>query len=173
MVRAVLATLRVGRWIGAYRSFPITPSIGDAGLEDASKPLVWRLAADLVPFAVLILDDAGHVLDANLTAVKLTGVERTHLRRRPLTDLVEPADRRRAAIMSQQPLQRRQGWRLGIRTPTSSAIVAFDCWPVRIGEEEGLVLIGRQPQGGRDRTEPSTAYLAEQAELGDGGPVPT
>ncbi|HLH70937.1 MAG TPA: PAS domain-containing protein [Candidatus Dormibacteraeota bacterium] len=170
MIGTALATLRAGGSIGARRLPPASPPTA-VTLESASEPFVWRLAADLVPSAVLILDRTGHVLDANLAAARLAGAERASLQRRPLTDLVEPVDRPRAATTYQRPLQRRQGWRLSIRTPTSPTTVAFDCWPVRIGEEEGLVLIGHQLHG--DRAVPSTVRVGEQGGLGDGEPAPT
>ncbi len=172
VVRMAFAALRLGgstRPVGPPSS---PPAAGDAAGQGTPEPPVWRSAADLVPSAVLILDEEGHVLDANLAAAELAGAERSSLRHRSLVDLVDPADRHRAATVWRRPFRQRRGWRLNIRTATSPIPVAFDCWPVRIGDQDRLVLIGREPRDDPGGTLPSTARVAGRAGLGDGEPAP-
>ena len=170
LLRVALAGFRLG---GPARAIGTPLRSPPARLRGAREPAVWRSAADLLPSPVLILDEGGHVLDLNLAAAELAGAERARLQRRPLVDLVEPADRHRAAIVCRRPLRARREWRLSIRTPSSSVPITFDCWPVRVANAERLLLIGREPGDDRGDRVPSRARAAAPARPGDGEPALT
>lgn len=108
---------------------------------------MWRAVADLQPELILILDDAGSILDANIACARATGTLRGRLRGTRLLDLVDPYDRAKAVRVYRPRLTPRRGWELNLRTSVHSGLFSFDCWPIRDGEDHRLVMIGRELSG--------------------------
>jgi PAS domain S-box-containing protein len=106
-------------------------------------PGLWRTVADLLPELIVVLDDRGAIVDANIACARAAGVLRGDLRGTRLIDLVDPYDRAKAVrVYRPRPAQRR-GWELNLRTRMLTGLVSFDCWPVRDGERRRVVMVGR------------------------------
>ena len=65
----------------------------------------------------------------------------------PTATLAERPDQVRAAGIAASPLRQRMGWAVRLRTAGSRAVLSFDCWPVRYGQDRLLVLVGRASPG--------------------------
>ncbi|HEV7464774.1 MAG TPA: MerR family transcriptional regulator [Candidatus Dormibacteraeota bacterium] len=106
-------------------------------------PGLWRTVADLLPELIVVLDDEGAIVDANIACARAAGVLRGRLRGTRLIDLVDPYDRAKAVrVYRPRPAQRR-GWELNLRTRMLTGLVSFDCWPVREGGHRRVVMVGR------------------------------
>jgi PAS domain S-box-containing protein len=106
-------------------------------------PGLWRTVADLLPELIVILDERGAIVDANIACARAAGVLRGDLRGTRLIDLVDPYDRAKAVrVYRPHPAQRR-GWELNLRTRMLTGLVSFDCWPVREGGQRRVVMVGR------------------------------
>jgi PAS domain S-box-containing protein len=117
------------------------PVLADDLSVDA--PGLWRIVADLLPELILVLDDRGAIVDANIACARAAGVLRGDLRGTRLLDLVDPYDRAKAVrIYRPRPAQRR-GWELNLRTRMLTGLVSFDCWPVREGGRRRVVMVGK------------------------------
>jgi PAS domain S-box-containing protein len=108
---------------------------------------MWRAVADLQPELILILDDAGSILDANIACARATGTLRGRLRGTRLLDLVDPYDRAKAVRIYRPRLTQRRAWELNLRTSVRAGLFSFDCWPIRDGEDRRLAMIGRDLGG--------------------------
>lgn len=102
---------------------------------------VWRVALDLVPAPVLLLNSRGRIVDANDAAARLVGIPREELRRRHFKELVAPKDQRRASMIYGVPMMQRYGFRLGLRSAARTASLQFDCWPVRASRDRRLMVL--------------------------------
>ena len=102
---------------------------------------VWRVALDLVPAPVLLLNSRGRIVDANDAAARLVGMPREELRRRHFKELVAPKDQRRASMIYGVPMMQRHGFRLGLRSAARTASLQFDCWPVRASRDRRLMVL--------------------------------
>ena len=51
-------------------------------------------------------------------------------------------DRAKAVTAFRPPFQRRRGWELNLRLPGDGRLFAFDCLPIRFGENQLLIVIG-------------------------------
>jgi PAS domain S-box-containing protein len=117
------------------------PVLGDD--VPVEPPGLWRTVADLLPELIVVLDDQGAIVDANIACARAAGVLRGELRGTRLIDLVDPYDRAKAVrVYRPRPAQRR-GWELNLRTRMLTGLVSFDCWPVRDGAQRRVVLVGR------------------------------
>jgi PAS domain S-box-containing protein len=139
--------LAVGFAQGRVEEPPEAPVDGSDPLlaRDLSvePPGLWRTVADLLPELIVVLDDQGAIVDANIACARAAGVLRGDLRGTRLIDLVDPYDRAKAVrIYRPRPAQRR-GWELNLRTRMLTGLVSFDCWPVRDGEQRRVVMVGR------------------------------
>jgi PAS domain S-box-containing protein len=106
-------------------------------------PGLWRTVADLLPELILVLDDQGAIVDANIACARAAGALRGDLRGSRLIDLVDPYDRAKAVrVYRPRPAQRR-GWELNLRTRMLTGLVSFDCWPVRDGGQRRVVMVGK------------------------------
>jgi PAS domain S-box-containing protein len=106
-------------------------------------PGLWRTVADLLPELIVVLDDRGAIVDANIACARAAGVLRGDLRGTRLIDLVDPYDRAKAVrVYRPRPAQRR-GWELNLRTRMLTGLVSFDCWPVRDGGQRRVVMVGQ------------------------------
>lgn len=101
---------------------------------------VWRVALDLVPAPVLLLNSRGRIVDANDAAARLVGMPREELRRRHFKELVAPKDQRRASMIYGVPMMQRHGFRLGLRSARTASL-QFDCWPVRASRDRRLMVL--------------------------------
>jgi PAS domain S-box-containing protein len=109
----------------------------------SEPPGLWRTVADLLPELIVVLDDKGAIVDANIACARAAGVLRGHLRGTPLIDLVDPYDRAKAVRIYRPPLAPRRGWELNLRTRMLTGLVSFDCWPVWEGRLRRVVMVGR------------------------------
>ena len=135
---------------------PAAPADGDDDPRSAAQDLppddagMWRTVADLQPELILVLDDSGSIVDANIACARIAGMLRGRLRGTRLLDLVDPYDRAKAArVYRPRPTQRR-GWELNLRTRIRAGLFSFDCWPIRDGERRRLVMIGRDVDARRE-----------------------
>lgn len=103
----------------------------------------WRAVADWLPLLIAVLDDAGRIVDANVTLAAAAGRPRERLRGARLAEFADPYDRAKAVAAFRPPFQRRIGWELNLRLPGRQGLYAFDCVPVRTGERQLLIVIGR------------------------------
>lgn len=111
----------------------------------------WRSVADLLPSLILLLDEGGRIVDANIAVARITGQLRRELRGTRFLDLVEPHDRAKAARAYRAPLQQRRGWELNLRTKSAQGLYSLDCWPIRQGNGWLVACIGRDlSQAGLD-----------------------
>jgi PAS domain-containing protein len=110
-------------------------------MDGGADPL--RLVADLVPEVVVMVDTQGRVAHANTAFARLCEVTVGHVRGTPLADYVDPFDRAKAVQAYQEPLRRRRGWELNLRTARRRAFFSFDCWPITAAEGPLMVLVGR------------------------------
>jgi PAS domain S-box-containing protein len=116
------------------------PAVLEAPVEHGG---LWRTVADLLPELIVILDEEGTILDANIACARATGTLRGRLRGVRLTDLVDPYDRAKAVRMYRPRPAQRRGWELNLRTHMLTGLFSFDCWPIREGEHRRLVMVGR------------------------------
>ncbi len=113
------------------------------GRASGEPPGLWRTVADLLPEIIVVLDDEGAIVDANIACARAAGVLRGDLRGTRLVDLVDHYDRAKAVrVYRPRPAQRR-GWELNLRTRMLTGLVSFDCWPVWEGERRRVVMVGR------------------------------
>ena len=118
-----------------------------ADLSRGDEETRWRAVADLLPSVLCILDTRGDIIDTNMAFARMAGVLRPRLRRMRFLDLVEPADRAKAARIYRPRPQRRRGWELNLRTAMLSGIFAFDSHVVPTATSAFIVLIGRDLAG--------------------------
>jgi PAS domain S-box-containing protein len=139
--------------VGSAQGSLDEPAGPDAGTEEhgASPPdlaveegSLWRAVSDLQPELILILDESGSILDANIACARAAGTLRGRLRGTRLLDLVDPYDRAKAVRVYRPRLTQRRDWELNLRTAVRAGLFSFDCWPVRDGEHRRLVMIGRE-----------------------------
>jgi PAS domain S-box-containing protein len=109
----------------------------------SEPPGLWRTVADLLPELIVVLDDRGAIVDANIACARAAGVLRGHLRGTPLIDLVDPYDRAKAVRVYRPRPAPRRGWELNLRTRMLTGLVSFDCWPVWEGRLRRVVMVGR------------------------------
>lgn len=102
---------------------------------------VWRVALDMVPAPVLLLNSRGRIVDANDAAARQIGMPREELRRRHFKELIAPKDQHRASTVYGVPMMQRRGFRLGLRSATRTASLQFDCWPVRASRDRRLMVL--------------------------------
>lgn len=107
----------------------------------AVVPSVWRVALDLVPAPVMLLNGRGRIVDANDAAARYIGMPREELRRRHFKELIAPKDQRRASMVYGVPMMQRHGFRLGLRSATRTTSLQFDCWPIRASRDRRLMVL--------------------------------
>lgn len=120
----------------------VEPPLAESGSGDGDQA-PWRAVADLLPNVVCILDSAGRIVDTNMAFALLAGVLRMQLRGMRILDLVEPADRAKAARLYRPRPQRHRGWELNLRTCMFSGLFTFDLYVVTTMTGAWIVLIGR------------------------------
>jgi DNA-binding transcriptional MerR regulator len=109
--------------------------------KDGDVP--WRAVADFMPQLIAVLDGDGRVVDANVALASAAGRVREQLRGARFVEFVDPYDRAKAVTAFRPPFQRRRGWELNLRLPAGEGLFAFDCLPIRFGDHQLLVVIGR------------------------------
>ena len=126
----------------------VVPDTGEPGTPVRTAPAIdagtdpLRLAADLVPEVVVVVDGRGRIAHANTPFVRFCDVMPGQLRGAPFADFVDPFDRAKAVLTYQAPLRQRRDWELNLRTPRHRALFSFGCWPVAAPEGPMLVLVG-------------------------------
>ncbi|MBO0687185.1 MAG: MerR family transcriptional regulator [Candidatus Dormibacteraeota bacterium] len=108
-----------------------------------------RMAANLVPQAVVVLHEDGRIAEVNTAFVRFCDLMPGQLRGTPFADLVDPFDRAKAVETYREPLRQRRAWELNLRSARRVALYSFDCWPVKTGQGWRLVLIGHEVGNGR------------------------
>lgn len=103
----------------------------------------WRSVADLLPSLILILDQRGRIVDANIPVARAVGRLRRDLQGVRFIDLVEPHDRAKGARIYKAPLQQRRGWEINLKTRSLRGLFSFDCWPLRQPEGWLVACVGR------------------------------
>jgi DNA-binding transcriptional MerR regulator len=131
---------------------------------------VWRTAMDLVPAMVLLVDQAGRVLDANAAATRELGLARDQLAHRRFEELAVPGQRSRAAGLCDVPPRQRRDWQVELGAERSPLTRWFDCWPVRaVTGQQLLVLVGhREPAASRPTattSEPAPAPAGRHSKM--------
>jgi len=126
----------------------VVPDAGETGgpgraalaVDAGTDPL--RVAADLVPEVVVVVDARGRIAHANTPFVRFCDVLPGQLRGAAFADFVDPFDRAKAVLTYQAPLRQRRDWELNLRTQRHRALFSFCCWPVAAPEGPLLVLVG-------------------------------
>lgn len=118
------------------------------GEMDADVP--WRAVADFMPELIAVLNEDGCVVDANVALASAAGCVREQLRGARFVDFADPYDRAKAVTAFRPPLLRRKGWELNLRLPGGCGLYSFDCLPIRFGERQLLIVMGRPVPGASD-----------------------
>jgi PAS domain-containing protein len=130
----------------AMRGLAVTAPIRRGAGSGTGGPLLdpglWRGVADLLPELVLVLE-AGSIVDTNVAVARLTGTLREPLRGRRFLDIVEPFDRAKALIACLSPLRQCRASELHLRAAKGPSRYSFDGHPVWEDGRELLVMIGR------------------------------
>lgn len=105
---------------------------------DGYHPDHWRLAADVLPHLILVMDLHGRVVDANVAMARAANTVRSQLRGVSFADMVDPHDRAKAARLYLSPVEQRRNWALNLRLPKLTGLYAFDC---RLVPTEGPPLL--------------------------------
>jgi PAS domain S-box-containing protein len=121
----------------------IPPGEGQSADVAAVDQPVWRFIADQLGDLILILDEQGHTVDANLAMAQTVGLERGRMLNRPFSTLVDDPDRALAAEIAATPPRARRSWLVRVKAAGSVIVICFDCRPVRYEGERLLMLIGR------------------------------
>ena len=122
---------------------PMPPGEGQSADVAAVDQPVWRFIADQLGDLILILDEHGHTVDANLATAQAVGIERRRLLNRPFSTLVDDPDRALAAEIAATPPLARRSWLVRMKAAGSVIVICFDCRPVRYEGARLLMLIGR------------------------------
>ena len=127
----------------------------------------WRAVGDLLPSLLCILDRRGKVIDANMAFARMAGVLRPRLRGIPFLDVVEPADRAKAARLFRPPQQHRRGWELNLRSPMLTGLFTFDSYVVPTMTSAFIVLVGRDLSASGIELWPQTGPNADDVTSAD------
>ena len=109
------------------------------------------IVGDLVPEIVIVLDEAGCIMYANMPFLNLYDLAPGDLRGMSFADLVDPFDRAKAVQTYRGHTRQRRCWELNLATKRRRALFSFDCWPVRASREARTVLVGRDLGSDRDQ----------------------
>ncbi|HYW23081.1 MAG TPA: MerR family transcriptional regulator [Terriglobales bacterium] len=115
---------------------------------EADADVPWRAVADFLPELIAVLDEEGCVVDANVALASAAGRLREHLRGVRFVDFADPYDRAKAVTAFRQPFLRRKGWELNLRLPGGCGLYTFDCLPIRFGDRQLLIVMGRAVSAG-------------------------
>jgi PAS domain-containing protein len=108
------------------------------------EPDLWRLAADVLPNLMLLLDARGRIVDTNIAVVRATGMLRSRLCGVRFAEMVDPHDRARAVEVYRSPRPERRGWALNLRAAKLVGFFAFDFQPVGLGAHRLIAAVGHQ-----------------------------
>ncbi len=104
---------------------------------------IWRSVADYLPLLIAILDGRGVIVDANISLIRAIGRTRREVHGMRFVDLIDPHDRAKAARIYRRPLQPHRDWELNVRLPSLTGLYAFDCRPIREGDQWLIACLGR------------------------------
>jgi PAS domain-containing protein len=108
------------------------------------EPDLWRLAADVLPNLMLLLDTRGRIVDTNIAVVRATGILRSRLRGFRFAEMVDPHDRARAVKVYRSPGPERRGWALNLKAAKLVGFFAFDFQTVALGAHRLIVAVGHR-----------------------------
>lgn len=132
---------------GSLRDTVPEPAAAAPPNGDGYHPDHWRLAADVLPHLIVVIDMRGRLVDANIAVARAADALRSQLRGRRFADMVDPHDRAKAARLYLAPVEERRGWALNLRLARLAGLYAFDCRLVQSDAEPLLVAVGREAAG--------------------------
>ena len=100
-----------------------------AAVRQPAGELFWRSVVDLIPQAIVVLDRAGRVIEANAAAARVLAFPLERMVGRRLVDFVEPASRKRAAEILQAAFGHSQAFEVRLRQPRENYRCWFVCRP--------------------------------------------
>jgi PAS domain S-box-containing protein len=103
---------------------------------------IWRAVADVMPEVILIINREGVVVECNVAAAKVFGLTRQRVTGRLFPDLVDPFDRSKAVLVYRPAPPAARSWELNLVTAAGSRLFNFHTWPVMVGGEVSLALVG-------------------------------
>ncbi|HET9781763.1 MAG TPA: MerR family transcriptional regulator [Candidatus Dormibacteraeota bacterium] len=105
---------------------------------------VWRTLGDTVPFLIMLLDSEGVIVEANVAVARLLGVVRQRIAGRKFIGLVDPFDRMKASMLYRPRLRAVASWELNLTTPDGARLFSFSSWPVLVGDNTYLAVMGSE-----------------------------
>jgi PAS domain-containing protein len=143
-VEAVIPTLPLPG--GIVGDLPLASPHTTDGLTDVDA-MTWRLVADLLSQLVLVLDNRGRILNANVAVARLLNLTRGAVRNLMLADLVDPHDRAKAVVLYRSPIERHRGWELHLRRGKTVGLWSFDSQAAVVKGTMVVVLFGSPVSG--------------------------
>jgi PAS domain-containing protein len=111
-----------------------------------------RVVLNLIREIVLVLDEEGNVVWANLAFAKFADRLASRITGSKFLDFVDPYDRAKAVQAYAPPVRRRQGWELNLRGSRRHGLFSFDCCPVASDSGPLLLLVGADQATGQARS---------------------
>jgi PAS domain-containing protein len=111
-----------------------------------------RVVLNLIREIVLVLDEEGSVVWANLAFAKFADRLASRITGSKFLDFVDPYDRAKAVQAYAPPVRRRQGWELNLRGSRRHGLFSFDCCPVASDSGPLLLLVGADQATGQARS---------------------
>jgi PAS domain S-box-containing protein len=131
--------------LSAATSSPARPKLVVPEYGDNPTPSdVWRTLGDTVPFLLMLLDAEGVVVEANVAVARLLGIVRQRVAGRKFIGLVDPFDRMKASMLYRPQLRAVSSWELNLTMKDGAKLFSFDSWPVLIGDETYLAVMGTE-----------------------------
>ena len=103
---------------------------------------IWRAVADVMPEVILIITREGVIIECNVAAARVFGLTRQRVTGRLFPDLVDPFDRSKAVLLYRPAPPAARSWELNLVTAAGSRLFNFHTWPVMVGGEVSLALVG-------------------------------
>ena len=107
----------------------LKPGSSAAAVRQPAGELFWRSVVDLIPQAIVVLDRAGRVMEANAAAARVLAFPLERMVGRRLVDFVEPAARKRAGEFLQAAFSQSQAFEVRLRQPREDYRCWFVCRP--------------------------------------------
>lgn len=108
-----------------------------------------RVVLNVIREVVLIIDEEGTVVWANLAFAKFTDHLVSRITGGKFADFVDPYDRAKAVQVYAPPFRRRRGWELNLRGSHRHGLFSFECCPVASDGGSLLLLVGADQAAGQ------------------------